>query len=100
VQLLKGARQEFKALARGRGLRQVRGEFISAAQDVDRGFFSGALLEGMLRAGPPGQTSDGLAPSGRAGPRLALGVGAKKQGEPRLTRYGLRCKEKDQDAEK
>jgi len=63
------------------------------------------MLEGFLRADPPGQSSDQFPPSRRAGADFAFGIGAKKQGEPRPTRYGLRgkpqiqCQDQEKDAD-
>jgi len=59
-----------------------------------------ALFESMLCAGPPGQSSCGFSASRGASPGFAFGIGTKKQGEPRLTRFGLRWSSQEQYDEK
>jgi len=71
------------------------GEFIPTGQKVGRCLFGRPLLERRLRAGPPGQSPYGFPPSRWAGADFAFGVGTKKQGEPRPTRYGLRRKHEE-----
>jgi hypothetical protein len=96
VQQIKSLGQELQALWGWRFGWTLACKLIAPGQEVGRRFPGCALFKRFLRAGPPGQTTNQLAASRRAGPDFAFGVRTKKQGEPRLTRYGLRCKRQDQ----